>query len=217
MSLIRKSLLLITLLAVASGVRAQTSTTFTIHVVAPATCAVTLASSPISKSGTNLLAGQTGVVNFNISACSVASIATATASWDGIALSIVAPFAVNITAAQATAGDHALILTIPAVQPVLTMNSPLQLPNASVGQPYSADLASLTSLQKNGQPCSTCIFSSLNLPTGLSLSANGVITGSPASSVVGGSFSFVVTDNPLLAMNETPAYFRLLPFRYRIR
>lgn len=217
MTLIRKSLLLIALLAVASGLRAQTSTTFTIHVIAPPSCVVTLNSSPISKTGLNLLAGQAGVVNFNVSACSAAAISTASATWDGVTLSVVAPFSVNITAAQATAGDHALILVIPTVQPVLTMNSPLELPNATVGQPYSVDLAQLAKLQKGGIPCQTCIFSSSSLSSGLSLSANGVITGTPTSSVAGGSFSFVVTDNPLLAMNETPAYFRTLPFRYRIR
>lgn len=200
MTLIRKSLLLFALLAVAVSAKAQTSTTFTIHVIAPPTCVVTLNSSPISKSGLNLLAGQAGIVNFNVSACSVAAISTATASWDGVALSVVAPFAVNITAAQATAGDHALILVIPPVQPVLTMNTPVQLPNVIAGQSYSVDMASLTSLLKNGQPCTTCSFSSSNLPSGLTLSANGLVTGTPASSVVGGSFSFAVTDSsPLLA------------------
>lgn len=198
MTLIRKSLLLITLLAVAVSAKAQSTTTFSVTVVAPPNCTVTLASTPVSTSGSNLYAGQVGVVNFNISACSIASLATASATWDGTAIKLIAPFTLPVTAAQATVGAHSIVLTIPL--PMLTMNSPLELPNALVGQPYSVDLAQLAKLQKGGFPCQTCTFSSANLPSGLSLSANGLVTGTVASSVAGGSFSFSVVDNsPFLA------------------
>lgn len=198
MTLIRKSLLLIALLAVAVSAKAQSTTTFSVTVVAPPNCAVTLASTPVSTSGSNLYAGQAGVVNFNVSACSIASLATASATWDGTAVKLIAPFTLPVTAAQATVGSHSVVLTIPL--PMLTMNDPIQLPNAPMGQPYSVDLASLTNLQKGGHQCSTCTFSSANLPSGLTLSASGLVTGTPASSVVGGSFSFAVTDSsPMLA------------------
>lgn len=202
MTLIKKSLLLMALLAAAVSAKAQSTTTFSVTVVAPPACTVT-ASTPVSVPGViKLLAGQAGVVNFNVSACSIASLTTATATWDGTAIVVVAPFAVNVTAAQATLGTHSLVLTIP--QPLLTMNDPIQLPNAPMGQAYSADLAAISGLRKNGHPCSTCTFSSANLPSGLTLSASGIVTGTVASSVAGGSFSFNVTDSSPSTAKATP-------------
>lgn len=198
MTLIRKSLLLMALLAAAVSAKAQSTTTFSVTVVAPPNCVVTLASTPVSASGSNLYAGQVGAVNFNVSACSIASLATASATWDGTAVKLIAPFTLPVTAAQATVGAHSVVLTIPL--PMLTMNDPIQLPNAPMGQAYSADLAAISGLRKNGHPCSTCTFSSSSLASGLTLSADGHVTGIPTSSVAGGSFSFAVTDNsPLLA------------------
>ena len=168
----------------------QSTTNFTITVVAPPSCVVTLAANPVSTSGTQLYAGQAGTLNFNVSACSIASVSTAKATWDGANLTVVAPFAVSISAAQATAGTHAVVLTIPL--PVLSMNDPIQLPNVTLGQSYSADLSSLIQLQKDGVSCTTCSFSATSsLPSGLTLSPNGIVSGTPSGV---GSFTYTVTD-----------------------
>lgn len=170
---------------------AQNSTSFTVTVVAPPSCTVTLSSNPVSTSGANLYAGQAGVINFNISACSIAS-ATATATWDGTSTPTTfktspAALSVAITAGQATVGTHTLVLTIP--QPVLAMNSPVTLPNASPGKAYSANLAAAANLT-GGIPPYTFSLTSGSLPSGLTLSSNGTITGIPS---LAGSFTFGFT------------------------
>lgn len=144
--------------------------------------------------------------------------AACSGTWDSTALTLTftaasgttpAKFTAQVTAAMtATVGAHSVVISCPL--PVLSMNSPVTLPNASVNQPYTADLASLTSLRENGQPCGTCSFSlaSGSLPTGLSLSSSGVVHGTP-SGAGSFNFSFTVSDAtnapaaPIVALNWT--------------
>ena len=178
-------------------VQAQSTTTFTITVQAPPSCTVTLASNPASASGANLYSGQVGVINFNISSCNPAS-ASATATWDGTALvltykaasgSTPASMSVAVTAAEATVGSHALVLTIPF--PVLALNTPVTLPNGKVGTNYSANLAALANV-RGGVPPYNFSATASSLPPGLSLSSSGVVSGVPSSA---GSFNFSFTVN----------------------
>src|SRR6266568_1815959 len=190
----RKLFFLGLLILFALPARAQTPTTFTITVVAPPTCTVTLVPNPVSTSGAKLYAGQAGTINFNVSACSSVSSA-ATATWDGTATPttfVASPvsLSVPISATQATVGTHNLILTIPL--PMLSMTTPVTLPNAKTGQTYSADLGALSSLSGGVPPYQFALDNGSSLPPGLSLSSSGLVTGIPSSA---GSFTFGYTVN----------------------
>lgn len=193
-----KKVLLIALLSLfaAFGVRAQSTTTFSITVQAPPSCTVTLAANPVSTSGSKLYSGQAGVINFNISACSIAG-SSATATWDGAATPTnfvagpPAALSVPVSAAQATVGTHSLVLTIPF--PVLSMTTPVTLPNAQVGVIYSANLASLSGLTGGTPPYNFSLDPATPLPSGLTLSSSGIISGTPTSSSGTGSLSFNFT------------------------
>lgn len=194
MTLIRKTLLLIALLsiAVSASAQSQTSNSVTVTVVAVPAAPV------ISVSPSNFYQNTATSLTISVGSGGVSSACTGT--WDALALTLTftaatattpAKFTAPVTAAMtATLGSHSVVISCPL--PVLSMNSPLTLPNASVNQPYTADLASLTSLRENGQPCGGCSFSltSGSLPTGLSLSSSGVVHGTPSGA---GSFNFSFT------------------------
>lgn len=74
------------------------------------------------------------------------------------------------------------------------MNSPVTLPNATVGQNYTANLAQLTNLKGGVPPYSFSLNSGSSLPTGLSLQSSGVVTGTP-SGVGSSTFGFTVADS----------------------
>lgn len=116
-----------------------------------------------------------------------------TASFNGVSV----PFtfvsatagSIAVPAGSTIVGNNPIIVSCP--MPVLTLNSPMQLPNAPViGQPYSADLAAIS---KAKCPSGKCSFSLTSGPTWLSLSANGAVTGTP-SGVGSYSLTFDVTD-----------------------
>lgn len=100
---------------------------------------------------------------------------------------------IAVPAGKVVAGNNPIIVSCPL--PVLTMNAPVQLPNA----PSGTNLAALTNLQKNGHPCLTCSFSLTSGPTWLSLSASGNVTGTP-SGAGSASFTFTVTDSAPLSV-----------------
>src|SRR5262249_23921238 len=72
----------------------------------------------------------------------------------------------------------------------LAITTAAQLPVASIGIPYNQTLAA-----DGGAAPYTWAVSSGSLPEGLSLSAAGVISGTPASGAVNASFSVTVTDS----------------------
>jgi len=98
----------------------------------------------------------------------------------------------TLTAAM-TSTLGSLTITITCTPPPLTMLSPIQLPNASVGQSYSANLAQLASLSGGVPPYSFSLASG-SLPPGLTLQSSGVVSG-VASGASSNSFSFTVTDS----------------------
>lgn len=119
-----------------------------------------------------------------------------TATFNGVAV----PFtfisatsgSIAVPAGKVVSGPNPIIVSCPL--PVLTMNSPVQLPNAQVGQPYTADLSSATLAVCTNK----CSYSLISAPAWLTLSANGSIGGVP-SSPGSASFTFTVTDVPLAA------------------
>jgi len=114
-----------------------------------------------------------------------------TASWDGAVMTTTFISATSLSlavpAAKATSGTHGIVVSCPV--PLLSMSSPVTLPNAQVAVNYSADLGKLSSL-KGGVPPYQFKLSSGSLPTGLSLSASGIVSGTPSGA---GSFSFGFT------------------------
>lgn len=176
----------------------QNSNTVSVQVVAPPTWTITVA--PLSY-----YQNKAATMTITVSAGPVTNSCTAT--WDATALPLTFPSSltnpVALTAAvsaamTATAGSHSVLITCPL--PVLTMNSTPTLPNAVVGTAYSASLQSLTGL-KGGIPPYTWTLSSGVLPTGLSLTSSGNITGTP-SSAGSSTFGFTVKDSSGLALHR---------------
>lgn len=172
--------LLAVLLLCGISASAQSAVTLSVTVDAPASCAIAFLPNPVSASGSHLLAGKPGLLNFDISKCTSLS-ATATATWDGVATSLTfaagppATLTAAISAAQATLGAHSLVITVP--QPLLA----LTLPNARPGVLYSTDLSAATGI------VGTYSLTSGALPSGLSLSSSGLVTG---TSLAVGTFNF---------------------------
>lgn len=206
MTLIRKSLLLIALLALAMSASAQSQTSNTVNFQgivpppAPTIGVLTPASGYVGAAANIVFTGT------NLAP-------TCTATFNGVAV----PFtfvsatsgSIAVPAGKVATGNNPIIVS--CANPVLTMNSPVQLPNGSVGQPYTVDLASVTALQKNGAPCSTCSFSSSNLPTSLTLSASGVVTGTFPGA--GSSFDFTVTDALVSGRNAVTQWAFFTPLK----
>jgi hypothetical protein len=189
------SLLLLTLgiIPLARVAHAQ-SGSVTVTVVAPAslgTITISPASFYQSTAASPVLTSSTNGFN-----------STCTAQWDSSALVVTysattQKLTATVTAAMtATLGPHTITLT--CTPPALTMNSPVILPNARLGQTYSADLASLAQL-KGGIPPYSFTLTSGSLPSGLSLSSAGVVTGT-ALSAGSANFGFTVTDSSGAAM-----------------
>lgn len=187
------------LLFASFGAQAQTSTTFSITVSAPPSCVVTIAPNPVSTSGTKLYSGRAGVLNFNVSACSAFSLSTATATWDGASIVLSGSVSAAITAAQATVGTHSFILVIP--DPVMALKSPVTLPNGTVGVAYSVNLAQLTGLTGGVPPYTWTLDPTTPLPSGLTLSSNGAVVGTP-SGAGSKSVGFSVKDSSALAIHS---------------
>lgn len=185
----------------ALSLRAQTTTTFTITVVAPPSCTVTIAPNPNSTSGLKLYSGQAGTLNFNVSACPAFSLPTAITTWDGTPLVLSGSLSAAVTATEATVGTHSVVLTIP--QPVLSMTSPVTLPNGAVGVAYSVNLATLSGLTGGVPPYVFSLDPATPLPSGLSLSSSGLVTGTPFGAG-SNSFNFTVTDSSQLSLLIRP-------------
>jgi hypothetical protein len=124
---------------------------------------------------------------------------TCTATYDAAAITSTFVSATSITisvpAAKVTLGTHALIINCPV--PILTMTSPVTLPNAQVGVSYSASLQTISGL-KGGVPPYSFSLSSGSLPTGLTLSSSGNVVGTP-SGAGAFNFGFTVKDSSGLA------------------
>lgn len=174
---------------------AQTSNSVTVTVQAVPAALV------ISVAPLNYYQGMATSLTVTVGSGGVSSSCTGT--WDTSALTLTftaasgstpAKFTAPVTAVMtASLGSHAILITCPL--PVLSLNSPVTLPNFQLGQQYTADLASLTAV-KGGTAPYTFSLSSGSLPTGLTLSAGGAVTGTPSGAgCFKCSFGFTVMDS----------------------
>ena len=97
-------------------------------------------------------------------------------------------FSIDVTATDSSSGTgpytYSQLVTIVVNTPSITF-TPNPMPNATDGAPYSQALTASGSTA----PYSNFIVHSGNLPTGLTLSSSGVVSGTPTE---GGTFNFVI-------------------------
>lgn len=177
----------------ALGTRAQNSNSVTVTVVAPPTWT-------ISVSPGSYYQNKAATMTITVSAGTVVN--TCTATWDALNLPLTFPNPipanpVTLTAAVSTAmtatlGNHSVFITCPL--PVLTMNSPVALPNGMAGTFYNANLGQLAQVQGGTPPYSYSLDPTTPLPIGLTLSSSGVVSGTP-SGAGSSTFAFTVTDS----------------------
>lgn len=179
------SFVLATILALASLAQAQTqssnSVTFTVVALPP--CSIATLAPTQAYVGT--------LTNMTITGAGFG--AGSTVTYDGVALTstVASPTSITlaIPAAKVTLGAHAIIVN--CTVPLLSMLTPVTLPNATRGQAYSANLVSLSQLKGGLQPYQFSLGVGSTLPTGLILSSAGVVTGTPSG--VAGKFGFTYT------------------------
>ena len=108
------------------------------------------------------------------------------------------PFSFTITATDAASCTGSLAYSL-VIDPCPTITlSPPQLPNGQAGQPYSQSL----SASGGTAPYSYTVTAGV-LPTGLSLSLGGVISGTPTGN---GTFNFTVTATDAVGCSGSRAY-----------
>lgn len=196
----KKLLAVAILLFAAIGARAQNSNTVTVQVIPPPTWTITVSPGSYYQS-------QPKTMTITVTAGVVVN--TCTATWDALNLPLTFPSPipanpVTLTAAVSAVmttglGNHSVFITCP--QPVLTMNSPVTLPNGMVGASYSASLASVANLSGGLPPYTWSLDPTTPLPPGLSLSSSGVVSG-VASGTGSFNFSFTVQDSSGLALHH---------------
>jgi len=93
--------------------------------------------------------------------------------------------------------SHALTVSCPLA--TLTLNSPVTLPNPKVAVAYTANLGQLATVQGGILPLTYSLTTGA-LPTGLTLSPSGIVSGTPSGA---GSFTFNynVKDSTLITTN----------------
>lgn len=195
----RLVLALVILLALGINLNAQSqpSNSVTVTVQAPPSFTITVA--PLNYYAG--LAGQPMTVTVTAGPAS----STCVLTWDATTLTATftagsgtTPSSFKVAAiptAQLTAGSHAVVLSCPL--PQLSIVSPVTLPNGQVGVAYSASLATIAA-PSGGVPPYSWSLTGGSLPTGLSLSSSGVVSGTP-SGPGSTSFTFTVKDSSGLA------------------
>lgn len=178
--------------------RAQTSNGLPFTAVTPPAAPVLTSLGNLSPTG-KIYTGQVMPINGSgfTSSCvvNVDGTAQATATF---AFSSATLINFTIPASLGSTAGIAHTVTVSCPQAVLTMNSPVTLPNAKVGTAYQASLVTATSLS-GGTPPYTWSLASGVLPTGLTLSPSGAVTGTP-SSAGSFNFSFLVKDSSGMAL-----------------
>jgi len=193
------------ILIAAFNTPAQTQTT-TIQIVAAASLGVitptpvhyytnTAATMTLTSSTSGFNSGCTGTVGVTGSGTTTAL----TFTYSTTALTLSTP----LTAAQTNvAAGSSLTVTVTCTPSPLTFNSPVVLPNGTVGTSYSASLLTLTGLSGGVPPYSWSLTSG-TLPVGLTLSSSGNVTGTP-SAAGSDTFGFTVIDSSGVAFDFTP-------------
>lgn len=208
-----RALSLLAVLLCAFSLEAQTQSSNIVNltgVAPPAAPAITPPLVPAS--------GYVGLAtNVNVTGTGFLSNCTATLNGASVPITFnsTTSITLNIPAGKVVLGNNPV--QINCSLPLLTMNSPVTLPNATVGLSYSQSLASLAAVTGGLPPYTFSCDSPCSLPTGLTLSASGVVSGLPSGA---GSFNFgfTVTDSSGLALRNgqievKPGVFALLhPF-----
>lgn len=142
----------------------------------------------VGSAGTYTITASTG--STFVSAC--------TATFQGVA--VTATFVdsthlkLAIPSGKIVVGNTANPIIVTCPTPILSQNSPVQLPNATVGTTYSASLSTILA-PKGGLPPYHYSVVSGSLPTGLTLSDSGNVTGTPSGAAGNVNFNIQVKDS----------------------
>lgn len=184
----------ILILFAAVGAKAQTGT-ITFSIKAPASLGnVTATQNSFyqNQAATTVLSSSTNGFNSSCTATWQAGTATAVnlpVAYSGSAQTLTASISASMTNA---APGTTVTVDISCTPTPLTLLAPsVTLPNATAGQTYSANLATLAKPQGGIPPYN---WTASGLPAGLNLSSSGVLSG-VASSAGSFTFSFTVTDS----------------------
>jgi hypothetical protein len=188
--------------------RSQTQTT-TITIVAPASLGT------VTPTPTHFYQNTAAPISFASSTNGFNSSCTVTVGSTALPVTYSATTQAltgNLTAAMTSGAVNSTVtITLTCTVTPLTMQTPVVLPNATVGLSYSVSLQSVTGLT-GGVPPYKWTVSLGSLPPGLTLSSSGIVAGVPSSSG-SSTFGFTVTDSSGLAMNFNPRVFDFLSFR----
>lgn len=178
-------LLVISFLPVFARAQAQTSNTVPFSVVAlPSAPTITSIAPKSAYAGGPAVSLTVTGTNFTATGCTVDFDATVLVSTFVSTTSMTATIPAT---SIATVGSHNI--TVVCTPPLLSLESPVALPNGTSGQVYSANLGMLAGVSGGVAPYNFSLASG-SLPTGLSLSSAGIIGGTPSST---GSFNFTYT------------------------
>lgn len=176
----------------------------TLNITNPAANATNISTTPTitgtsTTAGTIALAVRAGTATTGTTVASGTATTDGTSPWSGT----VSPALANntqytVTATQTTPGGTSTVsktfTTVAATAPVSVTTT--TLPNATQNSPYSTQLAAT-----GGTPPYTWAVTAGSLPTGLTLSTDGVLSGTPTGTGAS-TFSVVATDS---ANSPSPA------------
>jgi large repetitive protein len=191
----------ITLLLALPSAAQQTSNNLPFTAVSPPNPPTLTSLTGLSSSGKIYTGVKMPIIGTGfISTCTVLVDGTAQPSSTFVYVSATEiDYTIPASMGSAAGTSHTIAVTCPA--PILTMsaNSPVTLPNGKHGTPYTADLVKLSNLT-GGVPPYKFSLTSGSLPTGLSLSQSGIISGTPTVAV-SSSFGVTISDSSGLALN----------------
>lgn len=181
-------------------INAQTSGQLPFTAVTPPPPPVLTALGGLSPSGkiyTGNIMGITGTGFTSACVVNVDGIAQPTSTFVFSSATLI-NFTVPPSLGSSAGTSHTL--TVTCAPPALTLNNPGTLPNARAGSPYTQNLAVLLQVS-GGIPPYTWSLTSGALPTGLSLSPSGIVSGTP-SGVGSKSFTVTVKDSSGLTIKK---------------
>lgn len=196
---------LILLSAVSSSAQTQNSNPLSFKAVTPPAAPVLTSLNGLSPLGAIYTGQKMPVIGTGFSSACVVNVdGTAQASATFVFVSATEiDFTIPAALGSAAGASHVVTVTCPLTQ--LSNNIPVTLPNAIAGQAYSQDLK--TQFQAKGGtggPYTWTLAPGSSLPTGLSLSSSGVVSGTPSGAgSIKVAFDFAVNDPASACTNFT--------------